>query len=170
MLNHVLVPLDGSRLAEKALSAALQILQPGGRITLLTVVDAPNLSWYGYYLTPYVSEDLAEVQRNTQNVIAEGKRYLEDIADKLLKNRDVYISLETHTGDPATVIGEIAEALNVDAIVISTHGRSGVNRWIFGSVTQRVLSIAKMPVFIIPNREARVTAPTEDEALGIPQG
>lgn len=169
MLKHVLVPLDGSRLAEKALNAALQILQPGGRITLLTVVDAPNLSWYGYYFTPYVSEDVAEIQRNTQNVIAQGKRYLEEIADKLLKNCDAYVSLETHTGDPATVIGEIAEAIDVDAIVISTHGRSGINRWIFGSVTQRVLTISKVPVFVIPNREAQEKVPEETVAVSEPQ-
>lgn len=156
MFKHVLVPLDGSQLAESALEYAVSLVEPNGKLTLLTVVDTPAISWYGYYYTPYVTEELTELQKTTQNIIAQGKRYLEETADRLLQQHQLFIGLEAHNGDPATVIGEIAEALKVDAIVMSTHGRSGINRWIFGSVTQRVLSISKCPVLVIPNREVRV--------------
>ena len=57
-------------------------------------------------------------------------------------------------GDPATVIVETAQKLHVDAIVMSTHGRSGLSRWLFGSVTQKVLAASCCPVFVIP---AKVT-------------
>ena len=55
-------------------------------------------------------------------------------------------------GQPAERILEQAEELAVDAIVMSTHGRSGVSRWVFGSVAQKVLSGASCPIFIIPLR------------------
>ena len=62
------------------------------------------------------------------------------------------VGVEVHVGEPANVIVETAERLKVDAIVMSTHGRSGLSRWLFGSVTNKVLSANVCPVYVIPSK------------------
>jgi nucleotide-binding universal stress UspA family protein len=54
-------------------------------------------------------------------------------------------------GNPPDVIVEFADVRKVDAIVMATHGRSGVSRWIFGSVTNKVLAVATCPVLVVPS-------------------
>jgi len=156
MLNHLLVPLDGSILAEKALPKALQIAAPGGRITLVLVVDIPPLPISGYDLmspsSPWTSE-------STVNEIVERSRsYLEGVADTI-RTQALQASVLVEYGDPATVLVTVARERKIDAIIMSTHGRSGLRRWLFGSVTRRVLESAPCPVYVIPAHE-----PAADEA------
>jgi nucleotide-binding universal stress UspA family protein len=63
------------------------------------------------------------------------------------------VEIEIAHGEPADVILYVAEEKRVDMIIMSTHGRSGLSRVLFGSVTLKVLSAALMPVLIVPNRE-----------------
>ena len=62
------------------------------------------------------------------------------------------VNIEVCVGNVTSVIVERAHALHVDAIVMSTHGRSGLNRWMFGSVTQRVLALMPCPVLVVPGQ------------------
>ena len=64
-------------------------------------------------------------------------------------------------GDPASVIVDTAGQLHVDAIVMSTHGRSGISRWIFGSVTNKVLGMAECPVLVVPSENRIRVVPPE---------
>ena len=80
--------------------------------------------------------------------------HLEGMADEIGKKR-IFTRFETIIGDPATVISEAAERLAVDAIVMSTHGRSGIGRFLFGSVTYKILETRICPVFVVPNKENR---------------
>jgi nucleotide-binding universal stress UspA family protein len=146
MLNHVLVPLDGSKLAEEALPHALNILAPRGKITLLSAVDVPEVPMYGYYPPTTVPD----YEAAKEELLPQAKTYLENIAKHLGKD-DIQIVLEAQIGEPAHVITEVAEKLHVDAIVMSTHGRSGLGRWLFGSVTQKVLSAKPCPVYVVPS-------------------
>jgi nucleotide-binding universal stress UspA family protein len=148
MLKHVLVPLDGSQLAEDALEHAVDVVAPGGRITLVAAVETPEVPVYGYYPITTVPD----YQATIQELIPQVKTYLEGIA-KRFEGQNLTIGIETHIGDPADVITEIARKLHVDAIVMSTHGRSGLNRWLFGSVTNKVLSAKPCPVFVVPSHE-----------------
>jgi nucleotide-binding universal stress UspA family protein len=148
MLKHVLVPLDGSKLAEEALAHALEIVAPDGKITLVCAIEVPDVPVYGYY--PPVTVPDYEATKNELLPIA--RHYLEGLASDITKKGTV-ASYEVTMGDPVTVITETAERLHVDAIAMSTHGRSGISRFLFGSVTNKILGAKVCPVFVIPSRE-----------------
>lgn len=149
MLDHVLVPLDGSALAEKALDHARKITAPGGLITLLTAVDVPEYTMTTFYATGALSgmqDDFGTVEQ----LVPQANDYLRNIAQSL-EDGGWRVNVRADIGDAASSIVESAAQLGVDAVVMSTHGRSGINRWLFGSVTQKVLEAATCPVFVVPN-------------------
>jgi nucleotide-binding universal stress UspA family protein len=159
MLKHVLVPLDGSALAEEALEDAKRILNPKGRMTLVTVIDLPQVLPHSFYPTfPAYSEIVADestwsYQYSQEQLLSQAKAYLTHIIDLSKVLTELEFEMRTEIGDPATLIVKTAEQLKVDAIVMSTHGRSGISRWLFGSVTSKVLSAAPCPVFVIPSKQ-----------------
>ncbi|HEX2907566.1 MAG TPA: universal stress protein [Phototrophicaceae bacterium] len=126
MLNHVLLPLDGSKLAEQAIYPIKHVLRPDGQITLL-----------------HVAANEAEAQTATD--------YLEGVAMRL-KLDGYQVHIEVLDGDPPEVIVERAVKLGVDLIAMCTHGRSGLQKLIYGSVTGEVLNNTLCPVLVIPNR------------------
>ncbi|MAS34597.1 MAG: universal stress protein UspA [Anaerolineaceae bacterium] len=149
MIHHVLVPLDGSQLAEKALPIARQVVRSGGEITLLTVVHSPAPL---INIDPdepiHVGDDAEYVQARVENA----REYLEHTGKNLqLNGYDVH--LEIAGGDPADAIIKASEEMHVGLIVMSTHGRSGLSRVLFGSITLKVLEASSIPVLVVPNRE-----------------
>ena len=155
MLAHVLVPLDGSEMAEIAIPFARQITRPAGKITLLTVLDISE--HYIYHMYPPVIAPTEEYRQAIDNLMPQAKTYMETIATKL-REEDFEVEIEAVAGDPATVIVDTAEKLKVDAITICTHGRSGLSRWLFGSVTNKVMGSASCPLFVVPGRKLRPEA------------
>lgn len=151
MLHHVLVPLDGSKLAEKAIVPAQRILRENGHITLATVVQPPRPPIYAYPGADVVHE-ITEDREYISHAATEAQQYLESVARKL-RVSGYQAKIEVLSGDPATAIIELAEKIHPDVIIMSTHGRSGISRFLFGSVTTKVLSITSYPVLVIPNRE-----------------
>lgn len=149
MIHQVLVPLDGSQLAEKALPIARQVVRSGGEITLLTVVNSPSPR---INIDPdepiHVGDDPEYVQARVENA----REYLEHTAKNLQLN-GYEVNIEIAGGDPAEAIIKAAEDLHVGLIVMSTHGRSGLSRVLFGSITLKVLEAASIPVLVVPNRE-----------------
>ncbi|MFO7321364.1 MAG: universal stress protein [Chloroflexota bacterium] len=155
MLKHVLVPLDGSALAEAALEYAQEIVDPEGQITLVTAVELDDLPAYGPSMMPLVRTSIPDYQDAVDNLMPQANAYLQRVADRLqMRGREV--TYEVRIGHPAEVIVDVAREQNVDAIVISTHGRSGLGRWLFGSVTTKVLELARRPVFVVPSACVRV--------------
>jgi nucleotide-binding universal stress UspA family protein len=159
MLNHVLIPLDGSLLAEEAIAPAKQLLKPKGKITLITIVETPMHWEYG--VAPFMM--IEEAQSKTDQFVVRAKAYLQDVASNL-RLENFYVETVIENGDPATVIVDTAVAQKVDAIAMSTHGRSGISRWLFGSITSKVLSAAPCPVFVIPSKQRAKTAEMEHAA------
>lgn len=155
MLKHILLPLDGSELAEKAIIHTTRILDAGSRITLLIVIDTPEtLAFNLYALQPgppgsAMRESAVDYQHISDEMMHSGRNYLEG-KQKALQQQGYQVDILAEYGAPADVIVETAERLKVDAIAISTHGRSGLSRWILGSVTSRVISAAPCPVYVIP--------------------
>lgn len=165
MLKHVLVPLDGSPLAEKALDAARYILPPGSKITLLTSVERPTLPVYAYP-SPDALTEIKHDQESIRHAHADAATYLERLAANLRLN-GYSAEIEIGMGSPAELIVERAHKLGVEAIIMSTHGRSGFSRILFGSVTLKVLSATPCAVIVIPNREQqRVEDEQPDSSLG----
>lgn len=148
MLKTVLVPLDGSQLAEEALEHALNLVEPQGKIVLVSAVEVPEVPIYGYY-PPTAGPDYEDVQKN---LLPYAKDYLNSIAERLA-DQHLEVAMQTEIGDPAEIITLAAQKFHVDAIVMSTHGRSGISRWLFGSVTNKVLGNKPCPVYVIPSRE-----------------
>ncbi len=150
MLKHVLVPLDGSKLAEEAIPHALNIIGAEGKITLVSAVEVPDVPIYGYYPPATVPD----YETAKSDLLPYARHYLEGIAENLTKQQ-IDVAIEARVGEPADVISETAEKYQVDAIVMSTHGRSGLSRWLFGSVTNKVLSAKPCPVYVVPSKEAK---------------
>lgn len=150
MLNHILVPLDGSEVSERALPYAKRVVDPTeGTITLLTVLDVPDYPVTAYYPTVVAYDTSPE--KVSEKLMPQAKDYLNKTAEAL--HREGFrVTMSTVIGEPAGAIVEKAEELKVDAIVMSTHGRSGISRWLFGSVASKVLESSRCPVFIIPVR------------------
>lgn len=140
MFEKILVPLDGSDLAEYALNHACS-LQP--RELILLRVPAPQPvpldSLAGYSWIP--SED------TTQRARDESADYLNAVARRLRLTCPVRPIV--HGGDEASAILDAAAHEDVDLIVMSTHGYSGFSRWILGSITERVLRAAPCPVLAV---------------------
>lgn len=165
MLKHVLVPLDGSPLAEKALDAARYIVPPGSKITLLTSVERPTPPIYAYP-SPDVLQEIERDHEVMKSAHGDATAYLERLAANLRLN-GYSADVEVGSGNPAELIVERAHKLGVEAIIMSTHGRSGLSRLLFGSVTLKVLSVTPCAVIVIPNREhQRAEDEQPDSSLG----
>ena len=172
MLHNLLIPLDESDLAELAVPYAKEIVSTHGTLTLLAVVDVPA---YPYMLAPSaypmtVESDRAEYDHMVENMTSRARDYLRNVADRL-SGEGYHVNIRVNSGDPANSIIETAKELNSDAIVMSTHGRSGLSRWVFGSVTQKVLAATPCPVLVVPpssDLPAPVSNVMVDEAAGEP--
>ena len=167
--RHILVPLDQSSLSEAALAYALPLAQPGGVLTLLNVIEYPV-----YMLYPQV--DMPVAQRyvrgratpdpSTTTLPADdtrawkvAHRYLEEVAQRY-STADVMFDRQVVAGGAAERILDIAVTNHVDLIVMTTHGRSGLSRWMFGSVAQKVVTLATCPVFLVPQRTLKAGGET----------
>jgi len=158
MLNHVLIPLDGSQLAEKAIDVAKTVLKQQGKMTLVTVVQQGSLPIFADSSPDGLSEIEAEAGY-LERVDSEIRAYIDRVAKNLQLN-GYDVEVEVTGGDPADMILALAEKTHVDMIVMSTHGRSGLDRLLFGSVTNKVVNHSHCPVIVVPNREhAKVEEP-----------
>jgi len=157
MLGHILIPLDGSLLAQDAIEPAKQILKAQGKFTLVSIVEIP-VNWE-FGIAPEVI--LEQSKNSTARLFSQAKVYLEKLAMNL-RAEDFLVDTVVQYGEAATVIVETAADRKVDAIAMSTHGRSGISRWLFGSVTNKVLGAAPCPVFVIPakHQQSQMDEPT----------
>jgi nucleotide-binding universal stress UspA family protein len=148
--QRVLVPLDGSRLAESALKPALELIDgSNAELWLVQAVELPEL-WGEEFLNAEAVASLPTVEE--QEALAQS--YLDGIADPL-RQQGYKIQTCVETGHPATVISTVAADRMVDTIVMSTHGRSGFSRWVFGSIAEKVLRLVECPVLLIRAGAAR---------------
>jgi nucleotide-binding universal stress UspA family protein len=141
--KHLLVPLDSSTLAELAVEDALNLARIGrAELTLLHVV-------------PPIEEVLAVetghpifIDQQWDHHRTAAQKYLKDVC-KRLSGEDTTIHLAVEMGAPAETIIDYAEYHKVDLIVMATHGRSGLQRWVYGSVADKVLRGASVPILLV---------------------
>ncbi len=112
----------------------------GAEIVLLTVVPYPNID----YFIPEPA--LANAAR--ENQVNERRTYLKRMADRLAA-AGLQVRMELCDGPVAEAILDYADRTAADLIAMSTHGRSGLGRWLMGSVAERVLHAAKVPVLLV---------------------
>ncbi len=144
-IRHVLVPTDFSRDARLAVETAIRVcrLGEGSKVHLLHVFDLPPE--YNLYQTPSVS-DL--YRRNRDTVRAELENELAALAREI-GDGATEIATEIVEGHPAEVVVDRAADLGVDLIAMGTHGRSGLQRLVLGSVARRVVQHAPCPVLTV---------------------
>jgi nucleotide-binding universal stress UspA family protein len=144
MFNRILVCLDGSALAEEILLYATEVAKHFGSKVVLLEVTTP-LSVVVEPTTGYShSTSLSEVQRSEQ----EATSYLEDTSQNL-KTEGLDVECLTIPGSPGKTIINYAEENNVDLIALGTHGRGGLVRLAFGSVTDYVLRHSNLPLLVM---------------------
>jgi len=158
MFNRILVPLDGSPLAERALPHAEEFARIfGSTIILLQVLDPTSfhenanpvdpLSWQirkteaDIYMNGVVSRLRTALKETAVDIIGSQKR------DK--DERKVLVEYSIREGKTAESIVNFAHSENVDLVILCTHGSGGLSRWNISSVTQKVINLVYLPVLIV---------------------
>ena len=154
MYKRALVPLDGSPVAESIMPFLMQIAGPlDMAVTLLRVVE-PLAAIVGDGTQPVIVDDVPARTRDAEE-------YLAPLA-AMLRARGVKSSWAVRRGRPDKEILAAARDASADLIAMSTHGRSGLGRLLFGSVAEQVLRHADVPVFMMRETEARLAAKAVD--------
>jgi nucleotide-binding universal stress UspA family protein len=136
MYQSILVPLDGSKLAEAVLPEVEELA-----VLLKTRLHLIMVS--RIHVLPGVDPTDAQVK-----VIHRAQEYLEKLKEHL-SDRNFDIELHTPYGDPAEKILEVCRRHDIGLIAMSTHGRSGIGRWLLGSIADRVVRHSEKPVLLI---------------------
>jgi nucleotide-binding universal stress UspA family protein len=146
-IRRILVLLDGSELAESVLPHAEAVAKqsdPGSiEIVLLSVCD-PTLpaTDYDYAPAPFNWDEMVQDWKR------QDERYLAKI-EKQLRDSGLNVRSKVLIGKPAETIVEYASENRASLIVMSTHGRSGLGRWVFGSVAEKVLHGVTTPILLV---------------------
>ncbi len=145
MYKKILIPLDGSELAKKALDHGEKLARIfGSEIILFQVV--PFMPIYG---SPELVTPLIIDERQKEAV----EKYLSNLADEL-KEKGLKASAMVKTGQQVAVeIIDFAKEIGADLIIMSTHGRSGITRWVLGSVALKVLTRAETPILLLRSKD-----------------
>ena len=131
--RRILVPLDGSEFAAEVLPLAKELARlHASEIVLFHSVDV------GVYLDPVPAVSPAETPADVERLFEKFKRRLEGVP----------VRVRSTMGEPASAILEAAESESVDLIALTTHGRSGPTRWLFGSIAEKVVRHAACPVLV----------------------
>ena len=144
MYQKILVPLDGSELAECVLPH-VEVLARGCQaksVVFIRVVE-PIRQTGGEYMM-----DQDQVKKIESESKQDAGEYLKKISAKVSLGGAV-VKTEVVSGRPAEILADYATKNQVDLIVIATHGRSGVSRWVWGSVADRILRSACIPVLMV---------------------
>lgn len=157
MYEKILIPLDGSEVGESALPYVQDLLSKLSpevkvEITLLQVLRPVQPHFIGGYEVP----DIAYTEQEMEETKKKAIDYLNKTGETL-RSKGATVTARVSIGDASNEIIETAEEINADLIAMSTHGRSGLSKWAFGSVTDKVLRRGgRVPILT-------VRAPRKDE-------
>lgn len=149
MYKRILVPVDGSETANKALVAALQIARDsGGRVRIIHVIEEMA------YLTGYeqyggYSGELISAMRETGNKVLNDAMAIAQAAGVEADNL-LFDNFGERLGE---VVANTAKQWDADLIVVGTHGRRGIGRMLLGSGAEQILRLAPVPVLVIRSGE-----------------
>jgi nucleotide-binding universal stress UspA family protein len=141
MFSKILVPLDGSSLSEKALDPAVEMASKNDSEIILLEAVQDSLAAVPearYHVPP------KEVYRSA----VMSMQYLRSIATPL-RMKGIRVRCHVQEGDPCSSILSYAHREDVDVIVMSTHGRSGLSRMVMGSVASKVATTTHRPVVLV---------------------
>jgi len=157
MYKRALVPLDGSPIAEAIIPFILEIAGPlDMEVVLLRVVEPiPPIALEG---SRHIEVEDVELRRT------HAEEYLAPIAVEL-RNKGVRVESRVRRGNAVDQIVAAVREAGADLIAMSTHGRGGLGRLMFGSVAQAVLRQAEVPVFLMRSTASQVAGRAAREAV-----
>jgi len=149
MFERILVPLDGSKVGEAALEHVEKLVSkmaPGMKTEVILFQVITSLAHYviageASVQVPYTEEEIEQIKKKAEEYLNK--------AGEGLKSKGITVKTKVATGKAAEEIVKAADELKADLIAMSTHGRSGLSRLTFGSVTDKVLRTGNVPVLVV---------------------
>ena len=149
MAAKILIPLDGSEIGETALpyiEGLMSKLSPRVKVELTLLQVVSLLTHYivaGEAATPipYTEQEMEQIQQQARDYL--------NTAGESIRSKKVSVKIMVGIGNAAEEIIKAADEIDVDLIAMSTHGRHGISRWAFGSVTDKVLRGGHKPVLLV---------------------
>jgi nucleotide-binding universal stress UspA family protein len=152
IIHKILAPLDGSDIGEAALPyAEMLATNSGALISLLQVVSPPGTVEASLLGGP-------DWRKFVKAMHDAGEDYLKNIAARL-SGKEIKSTYEVITGDPADKIVEYANDKKANLIAMSTHGRTGLTRWVLGSIADKVLHGARIPILLVRSPKMVIPKP-----------
>jgi nucleotide-binding universal stress UspA family protein len=144
--QHVLITLDGSELSEQALEPGLEVARCfGSRVTLFQVEPSVEIA-------PQFVAELESVEGGLSDKARDDfylETYLQRVSQRFQPTMDQEIEFASARGPVAPAILDFIESHDVDLLAMTTHGRSGLKRWVYGSVTEKVLRVADCGLLVV---------------------
>ena len=149
MYERILVPLDGSKVGEAALVHVEKLVSKMAPKVKTEVILFQVISSLSHYVVageasvqvPYSEKEVAQIKKKA-------REYL-DRAGESLRSKGVKVKTKVATGKAVGEIVKAADEMKVDLIAMSTHGRSGLSRLTFGSITDKVLRTGNVPILVV---------------------
>jgi nucleotide-binding universal stress UspA family protein len=147
MYKKIMVPLDGSDLAECVLPHVKELASQATQVVLVRVVDP-----FGYSIIVRAHGEFGIPDKNREQIEQERKQaaetYLQKMEDRL-KAEQLEVNSTVLEGEIAETLIDFAINNSIELIVMATHGRSGMRRWLLGSVADRMVSHSCVPVLMV---------------------
>ncbi len=152
MYKKILVPLDGSDLAECALEHVKEIAL-GCNVPEVVLFRVVEPVYTGADAMSYGAVMYADLINQVEK---EAQEYITDVTEKFKQNTGIDAQSVLAHGNAADEILEYSKKNQVDLIIMTTHGRSGISRWLFGNVADKVSHHSTVPVLIIAPSGCRI--------------
>ena len=144
LISRILLPLDGSEAGEAVIPHIKELKSRlGAEVTLLEVVPAGR-----HIRTVGGLDHILYPEQQVEAFKAEAREYLDKVAKRLQKSKGE-VKVEIRVGDVAREIMKFSEENDVSLIAISSHGHSGMTKWVFGSTAQKVIQTSNIPVLAV---------------------
>jgi nucleotide-binding universal stress UspA family protein len=148
MIKRILVPLDGSKLAESALDYVEEISPKLGVEEVILVSVTERVQGYRLIEDPNSYTEARLEPEGTGKMERQADKYLKRVGQRL-EEKGIKVMTDVLMGDPAKEISIYASTPGADLIVMASHGRSGPSRWAHGSIADRVLRAVCIPVMVV---------------------
>lgn len=153
MYKRIMIPLDGSKLAECVLPHLEEVAKAfkPGKVVLVQAVEPISVP-YGLKVSQFTT--LEQVQAFETHRKAEAEEYLQEVQARLRK-RGIEAKAKVIYGKAADALSDFANNNRMDLVILATRGRSGLGRLVLGGVAERLIRLVRVPVLVIPAQTAR---------------
>ncbi|WP_405306618.1 universal stress protein [Methanobrevibacter sp.] len=140
MYKKILLPTDGSTYADQEVERVEKLIAEDGEVIVLSVAGR---------LTSSAFQSRRKVKKVNEKLKKDAQKFVDNMASKF--DEDMNVTKMVLTGFPAEVIHDVAEKEGVDLIIISASGKSGIHRFVLGSVAEKVLKNSDVDVLLVHN-------------------